>query len=793
MAIVQLPNGQKVQFPDDTPHDVMVRAIHEKFPEYRPEENQQQQKAQETSNVAPNIALLELLKLALSSKLHQYRQAVQELPGKISEGKDLLLSNPLRALGQTGAGYTETLKQAVNFLPDILGMSSQLISPYKSQPSLRIGDTGIQQALFGEQRPGDELFQLLGEGLALTNPGAISQGIGKAARSIGNKAELGFRNKILDKAQAALAESGAYTPEQTIKNIESNYLGAEGERLPVDFGTATGYKPAQDIYKITSKIPFTKGNVAKQEVIAGRQARAEKEALENVQKHKSALQEKQVLTNEDQKQLSNEIANLSKDRNQFEKIQSGLTSQQSMTGKYLADTVNKFNDLSLNTQDIPRSLKQRIAVPFENAKARSNSLYEPVNNYNADLRSFSTPEDFANYNRYAEQLGSESRNLKDAFGADVDLGNKVSREINQQKRFFRDLEEGETYKPLTTKNITDHVKTLQRAAARATESGNRTEGAILNKMASGLKNDLIKILNDNGASDIATALREADMHYISDVLPYYQNKEIRDTVTKNNFIPDPNKLAKVLHDPNLANITRGLDDEAKKHLIFELLTKGKYSARGNSDLSAVDIAKNYQSLDAKTRRVIRDVMPEQDAYFENLNNIVRSFVRNSDQITALDREISGYEKRLAKKGISQTEINKAKSDLEKAEKKLEQVILKRFDNPNIKRPSVTDVAHNLNPLKAGGFGMLASSLTGLAVLPVKKLAESITLAIPVAKRVNKILTEPEFADKFIQNERYKSLPKKELTQEELKIKELRKNLSRGAVLGEKQIDNQEGK
>src|SRR5882672_659017 len=119
--------------------------------------------------------------------------ALSNLPGQAYKSGKQVLTHPVRAAENVGAGALEGLKGAVNIPSNIatylgskdIGRGS--IEDFIKQ--LNIGDTGLQKQVLGAPQSGDELLQGIGSFAPFGVVGAVGKGIaGLARRAAANAA-----------------------------------------------------------------------------------------------------------------------------------------------------------------------------------------------------------------------------------------------------------------------------------------------------------------------------------------------------------------------------------------------------------------------------------------------------------------------------------------------------------------------------------------------------------------------------------------------------------------------------
>lgn len=155
-----------------------------------------------------------------------------ELPGQIKESAVQLGSHPIRAFENVGAGLLEGLKGAVNIPANVASyLSEKNIGRGALEDfikKLKIGETGLEEAVLGEEQPGDVLLRGLGSFAPYAKLGGITKGLGGAAKRAG--------------------VASAYATGQNENPLEAALLGALGE------GATRG---AQKVFNKNTYLPNT--------------------------------------------------------------------------------------------------------------------------------------------------------------------------------------------------------------------------------------------------------------------------------------------------------------------------------------------------------------------------------------------------------------------------------------------------------------------------------------------------------------------------------------------------------
>ena len=612
----------------------------------------------------------------------------------------------------------------------------------------------------------------------------------KAPRIIRNPAKVA--REAISKAVLEHLKKGAkygdnLTPEQTNQHLLSKYLNENGQPMPVDIGTLTNNKLLKGVYNVISKIPlvgersklnqlehqeFNKSDAVNKVIYDD-----EISALEQKEKkHKTALADIEQQEKDINKQRETEVKPLNKAITEQMKEHEALKARNERAPE-LAESLR---------HETPHEnlLKEEIVEAKKKAQSESKKLYEPVNKFDKNFKKMNLPDKFQDrYKKAADEFGDQAGHVRKLFGDESDVGSKLSSELKRSKVFLnkKDTKTKPIYlkildniksffikkdtktTPIYLKDILDHVKTLRNSAAILRDQGRNTEAAAIDRMASGLKDDAKDILHANGHTDIAKALDTADKHHISDVLPFYEKKEIRKITNNKQYIPNKLNVSKILRNKNFDAIMKRLSPEARKATLYELLTEGKYSTKHGASLTSKELGKNFQALDSSERDVLRRYLPEMIDYFEDLqsgnltqkemqSNLSELQKSHENLINALNKKEGKIEKQTEKHkiGLEQTEEQR-----KSANKILKETIEKRYGKRTSKSGTILDTVNNFKPLHTGALSALLFALHGAH--PLKLIAEVAGALKYPAKWTNQALTNPELIEHFIKGTKSNSV------------------------------------
>lgn len=538
-------------------------------------------------------------------------------------------------------------------------------------------------------------------------------------------------NLALKTARKDLESGGTLTKDQAAHNRLMNYTNIEGEQMPVDIGTLVGNKTLSDIFKITSKIPFTGGKkIITQLVKQGFDKADAKAMLAHEAEQKNIIAERAAYADK-----LREAAEQAKQNSAATQV----TSQAPNALESLRHPTTPHNDL----------FKQTTTAAYDIAQEQTNKAYQPFNQLDVNLNAMPMPNDFkSKYKAAYDELKEQSESLRDLFDTDQDLGNNVSREVKQASEFFDETPAKTNGKQLITAKspfnfkkatpaaITTHIRNLQSLAQEAFTAGKHRQASQLNKMADALKDDMKTILRANGYNEAVDALEAGDATFKENVLPFYKHRELKKLVTdKAHHLTDTTRvsLAKQLHQPNARPIFNKLPIETKNASIYEILTEGKYGAGGHG-LTPEQIAKRYNNVRSNTRESFGQHDPNLTEYLEGLGKQVRAAKATEKAPVTIER----LQDKIAANEQRELANNQRLGD----------ALKQRLQKPTTKVPGVTDAVKNISPLKAGGLGALMFSLHNL---PAKFIAEGLGAAIPPARAINKAFTMPELLEHYLKD------------------------------------------
>lgn len=802
--------------------------------------------------ITPEMARQELQKRAMQSQqltpemarqeLENRRQKQMSTPERVAQSSEILpsgLSNLYRAAYEIGSNPSRSAKVAtagaLDFgegLENMAATASNLSNPFVNRGQKVVRGKQDYKKMLGvsDRKESDDLLEALplalfpeikaaegagalgylatkaGEGAIYGQAAADSPGtgalLGTAGGTLGsiggiktgiNNAKVALKNKILSHISSESEKGRAFTPKETEENLQRNFLDINGNQLNPDIGTATNNSALSNVYKVTSRVPFSGGKDQRSLLKKSLREVEERDFMKANSQKESELQGQlneasrlaPVLA--DENVALNEAANRALEKSQ--RIDNEMVPNLEKEYASANDVLNQLApEGSIKGS---KSIASELKESFLRDKAVDKENYRAVNDFDKDLPEFSNPSAFENYKRSYDKFSPQSESLKEIFGDNTDLGSSLSKEMKKGGAFlsgdindFNKLDKvfGRSdildkvspeardqilsqikapSKPEAAEGklaaILNHARALQRVGAAAKASGKRAEAAGLFDMASSLKKDAKNILRTSGHGEVADQLESADKYYQANILPYYEKPEIRNTVLYDRYSPSGVKLSKELHGENQFGILGRLSPSAQKASLNQLLTKGIGSSEGKANFDTAKIRAAYDKLPAETKARIEQYNPGTEKYFDHLRNTKNAIESN--------KELSKHQLAVANTAFAKikkneditTRIQKLNDKLEKNMLEKQKFLSKKFKSPpkGMSEPGSLLNKDAVNALKKTGSAAVELGLLGTgAILFPKTLTVSGLATALASRKANRLLTSPELLQKYLSGERY---------------------------------------
>jgi hypothetical protein len=433
---------------------------------------------------------------------------------------------------------------------------------------------------------------------------AIAKGVGTLAGTKNAINSIG--NAVLNRLNKASAQGAALSPQDAADNLAANYTGANGQPLNVDIGTVANNPLLKGVYQGLKYVPFT--GVSKNINVLNR-------ALSDKGIADTQNQLDQAYVNNALNQTNARAENSNAAQSLFSQL-NDLNQQQQPYKQAVETAPSYFNQLASgieNRANITQALKNNVSDVFNKNRQISNDNYAPINNSTLRFDNNENANLFPNYASATNELLANRENMNNLFDKDSDLSASLRNEIDKAQGV---ISNSNTY-GITLPEAVSRIQNLGKLQASANSQGRRYEGMLLGQLKDGLSTDVTNNLVSSGNSDLANQLQIANDYHKNNVVPFYQNNSIRKAVTSN-YIPPKATLATALHDPNSQSILMQMPNEAQNASLYQLLTGGKGSSSGVSNMDANAIGNAYAKLPVDAKTAIAKYNPEADKYFENL-------------------------------------------------------------------------------------------------------------------------------------------------------------------------------
>jgi hypothetical protein len=556
---------------------------------------------------------------------------------------------------------------------------------------------------------------------------AITKGVGALAGTKNAINSIG--NAILNRLNKASAQGAALSPQDTAENLAANYTGTNGQPLNVDIGTVANNPALKGVYQGLKYVPFT--GVSKNTNILNRQL--SDKAIDDTQDNLN-----QAYANNALSQTNARAENSNTAQSLFGQL-NDLSQQQQPYKQAVETAPSYFNNLASgvdNRANITQGLKSSVSDVYNANRKTSAENYAPINNSNLRFDNSENNNLFPNYASATNQLLANRENMSNLFDKDSDLSASLRNEIDKAQGV---ISNSNTY-GITLPEAVSRMQNLGQLQASANSQGRRYEGMLLGQLKDGLSTDVTNNLVSSGNSDLANQLQTANDYHKNNIVPFYQNNNIRKAVTSN-YIPPKASLATALHDPNSQSILMQMPNKAQNASLYQLLTGGKGSSSGVSNMDASAIGNAYSKLPVDAKTAIAKYNPQADKYFENLP----SYFQQNQAIEAAKQPLTQQLGQLPDALSQQMEKLSASGNknIQGLQSQLEDLKQQRFGN---------------TPEKGAGAEKAAKAAEGLGALAIGHFispyaAAALPLGSLLGRTTAKALSNPELAQAYINNAR----------------------------------------
>lgn len=661
----------------------------------------------------------------------QQQGLIPRIASDIDVGGAQMGANILRHIPGIGQHFQNVDYSQVYGAPQQPGLLDKLVqgaaqyAPYSALGALAPGLAGQAAigGLYGATQSDSPVSGAITGALAGAAGETLAKGINFL--SPGNLRNY-LSNKILESTRAKAAQGLALSPEEAAQHA-LNYTGAQGQQLPVDIGTLTNQGFLGGLYDALKYVP---GSGVANRINLIRNQLAQK-GIQDVQ-GQAAQAFPGLGTAPTTADINTQLGNLTQQQGQVRSAineqLSHLDNQHNQLKAALDVAPNALSDLASgidNRQQITKTLKDAAQQLYKSHKEAANALYEPINNSKLRLDAYAPDKGslFPTYANQATELLAQRGNLEEIFGSDSDLKSVLNTELNKAQSLLS----GYRGSGVTLNEAVQRIQNLGKLAARAFSQGNRNEARLLGNLQNGLRTDVDNILRTSGNSNLADTLHRANEYYSNNVVPFWQNSVIQKAV-EHDFIPQQGKLSAALHDPNNHGILSQLPQNIQNASLYQLLTKGKGTSAGLSNLAPDEIAKAYQGLPVDAKTAISQYNPQIDQYFEGLPQALQ----HSQEFDTAKTQLSDLLKEAEK------HFEGSKKSLTGLQDQLKAAQTKRFGT---KQEDAGKAGKAAALLKGG-------ALLGSAYLMPKALLGA-AAGIPLTRYAGNLLSNPELIKAYL--------------------------------------------
>lgn len=588
-----------------------------------------------------------------------------------------------------------------------------------------------------------------------------------AALTLGEKAT---QNQLMNKIMEYLSKRSAKpmtktkSPEETAMQINEEYLTPEGKIMSADIGKITSDPYLEGIYSSLGMVPRS-GVSGQREALEKQIIDKEGRNIENLEakigeRGKEAADTESRIASKENILMTEAQKNI---QDLIEKERGASAKLEKESGVYgeLEDELNRLPRALLegkSFKNINAGIVHDLKALKDQNMLKARELYQPLNDSN--LRFDLNPKaDFPNYRDAAYTLAADAENFKNIFSPGSLLGQKTGKEVAAALKF---LENKDVY-AVSLPDLISQMQNLGELTASLKSAGKYNESRIMGNLATGLKRDVEKSLENMGQKELSEQLKNANEYYSKNVIPFRASAPLKNAVYSKKM-PTGATLAKALLTPSDQSVFAlygQLPERTQNAAFFKVLTQGKEGASGKSTMTGQQIQKAYDNLIAETKGQTQKTP---------LAKSVEKLPAAEQRMKALKEEIDQYksEKTDIEKGLDRnikTATSQEKEQLKNIKKEIDE-FKKSLTKQQTKSSGRIQKAKEMNksmPLMRAirnigyGYGALSPVLKSGLLLGGLKSAGIAVPTILTARRLSKILTNPELIKKYSKGERFEEL------------------------------------
>ncbi len=521
-------------------------------------------------------------------------------------------------------------------------------------------------------------------------------------------------------------EGGPRSPEQTHQLMQEQYLGTEGQHLPVDIGTLTGEPASSVAYKATKYLPNTE-TPKKLNFIQQQQNEVERMKLQKESEEENKnISNEQRMVKEKKQSILNEANPFRESRDTIAKRLGELAENKSAAVRHIEpapNILNRMHEERLNRNaegepkfgrhEIPQMHAHDVNKLYNQERKEVKEIYGPLNK--SDLHVEIEPKkDFEEYTAAVKELQKEGSRISQILG--TELNPSIKAQIKAGEAF---LDNGKPY-AVQVKDMVTHMQNLGKAAHKLREAGENKAAAAVENLDRTMHQGFIAAMKNAGEEKLANAYVNGTKAFRERIVPFWENSTIRHAAEGG--IPKENSLSKALHETGNTRILAKLPVDTQKSMGAELIGKGKGEAGGLTNLSPEQLAQSYAGMSKNVKASIAKYAPQENAYFESLKKALKEH-------KLMEKE---HKKSLEEHGKHESNINRIEEKAERVkeapnETTLSQRLLRNLEENEKKRLEMQPKGGFIPKMAAAGFlgaGLkfpTSSLALGMAGAPIARL------------------------------------------------------------------------
>lgn len=637
-----------------------------------------------------------------------------------------------KELGLTDKWDRQLASELVKYAPAMVGGGAPTFGGRVGEQGLR----GMAAGLIGEETPIESGWEHGAFGGALQGAGEpIAKGIGAAFGHVPSVNAM--KNKLLDYLEGRAINHKANTPEKTRELLEGKYLGPNDEPLPVDIGTLTGERSTKGLYNIASEMPFSGGSKNKNIVQQGMQAREIVNIDNQIDLAKKLYQEENTTANRAIESLGNERSTIedlaNKERNDLFGIEENALRAPEILNELPGEMFDRTGKL-VSPEKLGEYQTKTLKDIFKQNKNIGNKNYKELNDSTINIpvnRSVDFPKVNDFFNKEVENLLSTIKSIGQL--PNTNISKQTQNKVEEAYNFLKNPN-----KNVNVSSMVQNIQELGKAAGKLENAGYRNEARIIRNYKNAFEGDFANVLKNKGQKDLADKFTESTKYWKENVVPFYENPTISEAAERG-IIAKGGKLASAIFEPKNKSIWNMLSPGEKKAFAIARITGEKGTEKGIFKMDAKKLSDVIEGLTTHERQLLKNAAPNEYKYMSDLSNQFQVKNLKNQSVKQLEKQIDTIDKEIAK--VPKGNVTE-RLKLEEKKEALKQGHLES------KRPSSWPGLVNTFL----GAGAAAAFPFAPGLVGAGSLVTGAT--IPIARRIQKGLTNPELTQAYIRGKRY---------------------------------------